>query len=145
MKKFLSKLSRSFRGGEKGFTLIEILIVIVILGIMAAVAIPQVTKFIKQSKIAAANSELGMVNTTMGVGMADAGVIALPGTGGDALDVTLTSTTDFNIDATHKISDFIQGTNSKLSGTYTFDASGRVTTGSYPGTNGWDNTERNFH
>ena len=57
--------------------LIELLIVIVILGILAAVAIPQVTKFIRSGKVSAANAELALVKTAVGAALADGQVSAV--------------------------------------------------------------------
>jgi type IV pilus assembly protein PilA len=51
--------------GKKGFTLIEILIVIAILGILAAVIIPNIAGFITSGKIAAANSEVLSLRTAI--------------------------------------------------------------------------------
>jgi type IV pilus assembly protein PilA len=61
--KLTKKFLNSFRAGESGFTLIELLIVIAILGILAAVIIPNVSKFIGTSHVSAANSELAQVGT----------------------------------------------------------------------------------
>jgi prepilin-type N-terminal cleavage/methylation domain-containing protein len=49
--------------GEKGFTIMELLIVIAIIGIIAAVVIPSVSAFRTSGQLVAANDELGNVKT----------------------------------------------------------------------------------
>ncbi len=59
----IRRLLKDFGKGEKGFTLLELLIVVVILGILAAVIVPNLATFLGTGKVAAANTEVANVET----------------------------------------------------------------------------------
>ncbi len=84
MKKILiwrSEVEKTMRGfikrfsyGQKGFTLIELLVVVAILGVLAAVVMPNVSKFMGSGKTEAGKTELANVQLAVVAMMADKGV-----------------------------------------------------------------------
>jgi len=67
MKWFLKRIQQD----NKGFTLIEMLIVVAIIGALAAVVVPNVTGFIGRGEEEAARTELQTVQTAMDLAMVD--------------------------------------------------------------------------
>jgi prepilin-type N-terminal cleavage/methylation domain-containing protein len=57
--------------GEKGFTLIELLIVVAILGVLAAVVIPNVSRFIGRGQTEASATELSNIQAAVTAMMVD--------------------------------------------------------------------------
>ncbi len=57
-------------GASRGFTLVELLVVIVLLTILALVALPKYFSLVQEAKIASTRAGLGAVRSALQVGMA---------------------------------------------------------------------------
>ena len=74
--------------GKKGFTLVELMVVILIVGILAAVAIPLMQGRIDKAKWSEANAAAGTIRTAVRAYAAETSIATAQGLIGETLDDT---------------------------------------------------------
>jgi type II secretion system protein G len=86
------------KNGSRGFTLVELIIVIIIIGILAAVAIPKYMNAVERAKIGKAKTGLGMITKAEKMYVAENSSFSTDTANGGALDKYV-EMTDMNADA----------------------------------------------
>ncbi len=73
----LKKMASRITGGQKGFTLIEMIVVVGIIAVLAAVIVPNIGKFIGSGEQGAKDAEFESVQIAMNAMMADNAVVVV--------------------------------------------------------------------
>ena len=128
------RILRRLHVGQKGFTLVEMLLVIVILGVLAALIVPNFVKYVNSANGAVQKNELAEMQHSVAAAIADAGVDQIAGAPvnfGNTGHATPSSATDLAIGSKY-LGDYISGRLIACQGEYQVTADGTVSLVWYP-------------
>lgn len=111
----MKKLMNKIRKANKGFTLVELIIVVAIIAVLAAVAAPQYIKYVEKSRYGTDMNCINEIAHAMEVSAVGDGATTPSGT---TLTVTTTSSVDYDSIATGSIGEAVNKVVPE--GSYTF-------------------------
>jgi len=113
----MQKLMKAFHKNEKGFTLVELMVVVVIIGILVAIAIPIYGLITQRAELSTMTANLRIIDSAIMMKQADGNTVAVA-TGTAAVNTELTGyiqtieqvgTEGYNINATPRATVTIAG------------------------------------
>jgi type IV pilus assembly protein PilA len=123
----VKRFTKHFHYGEKGFTLIELLVVVAILGVLAAVAVPNVGKFIGKGKTESYESELHNIQTAVMAMLADSTAGQLDGATSNVTDLDTVTADTGNLVLSSYMTGLDADNEVKTGCSYAFTVDGTVT------------------